>query len=38
MTDSFDPSDDALLKVMINLNDINDNPPVFDKSRERENP
>ena len=29
MTDFFDPADDSLLKVTVNVNDINDNPPVF---------
>jgi len=29
--DFFDPSDDTLLKVVVNVNDINDNPPVFTK-------
>jgi len=32
MIDSFDPADDSLLKVIINVKDINDNPPTFDKS------
>jgi tetrahydromethanopterin S-methyltransferase subunit H len=30
--DSFDPADDSLLKVIVNVKDINDNPPTFDKS------
>lgn len=32
MIDSFDPADDSLLKVILNIKDINDNPPTFDKS------
>jgi cadherin 23 len=32
MIDSFDPADDSLLKVILNVKDINDNPPTFDKS------
>ncbi len=32
MTDSFDPADDSLLKVVVNVKDINDNKPTFDKS------
>jgi len=32
-TDFFDPDDDTLLKVVINVNDINDNRPVFIKSK-----
>lgn len=31
-TDSFDPADDSLLKVVVNVKDINDNRPTFDKS------
>lgn len=31
-TDAFDPSDDSLLKVVVNVKDINDNKPVFIKS------
>ncbi|KAL7302845.1 hypothetical protein TKK_0004077 [Trichogramma kaykai] len=27
--DGFDPRDDTLLKVIVNVNDINDNPPQF---------
>ena len=27
----FDPSDDTLLKVIVTVNDINDNPPKFVK-------
>ncbi|KAI9560285.1 hypothetical protein GHT06_014300 [Daphnia sinensis] len=30
--DSFDPADDSLLKVVVNLKDINDNPPTFERS------
>lgn len=33
MMDFFDPSDDSLLKIVVNVNDINDNPPVFTKSK-----
>jgi len=33
MMDFFDPSDDSLLKIIVNVNDINDNPPVFTKSK-----
>ncbi|XP_057365539.1 cadherin-23-like isoform X1 [Daphnia carinata] len=29
--DSFDPADDSLLKVVVNLKDINDNPPTFER-------
>ncbi|EFX79347.1 hypothetical protein DAPPUDRAFT_52523 [Daphnia pulex] len=29
--DSFDPADDSLLKVIVNVKDINDNPLTFDK-------
>ena len=32
-TDLFDPDDDTLLKVVVNVNDINDNRPVFVKSK-----
>lgn len=28
---SFDPRDNTLLKVLINVNDVNDNPPKFTK-------
>ena len=31
MIDFFDPADDTLLKVVVNVNDINDNRPVFVK-------
>jgi tetrahydromethanopterin S-methyltransferase subunit H len=32
LIDSFDPADDSLLKVIVYVKDINDNPPTFDKS------
>ena len=33
--DFFDPSDDTLLKVVVNVEDINDNRPVFTKGDHR---